>query len=86
MDCFTPCIHRSTDLETFDIDPGVALAYAYDFVCNGNDLRWSIVSTGGTFKNGVRRHGAAEGAGAEKFGFSSTPSTTVRRHTADRPG
>ena len=26
------------DLETFDIDPGAALAYAYDFVCNGNEI------------------------------------------------
>src|SRR5512133_808816 len=26
------------DLETFDIDPGNALAYAYDIVCNGNEI------------------------------------------------
>ena len=27
------------DLETFDSDPGSALAYAYDIICNGNDRR-----------------------------------------------
>ena len=26
------------DLETFDTDPGSALAYAYDVVCNGNEI------------------------------------------------
>src|SRR4029453_267535 len=26
------------DLETFDSDPGSALAYAYDIVCNGNEI------------------------------------------------
>ena len=26
------------DLETFDTDPGSALAYAYDIVCNGNEI------------------------------------------------
>ena len=25
-------------LETFDTDPGNALAYAYDIVCNGNEI------------------------------------------------
>src|SRR5262249_24878069 len=26
------------DLETFDLDPGNALAWAYDIVCNGNEI------------------------------------------------
>jgi aspartyl-tRNA synthetase len=26
------------NLETFDVDPGSALAYAYDIVCNGNEI------------------------------------------------
>jgi aspartyl-tRNA synthetase len=26
------------DLQTFDTDPGSALAYAYDIVCNGNEI------------------------------------------------
>jgi aspartyl-tRNA synthetase len=25
-------------METFDTDPGAALAYAYDLVCNGNEI------------------------------------------------
>jgi len=25
-------------LDTFDTDPGSALAYAYDFICNGNEI------------------------------------------------
>src|SRR3569623_1143172 len=25
-------------LDTFDTDPGAALAYAYDIVCNGNEI------------------------------------------------
>ena len=25
-------------METFDTDPGAALAYAYDIVCNGNEI------------------------------------------------
>ena len=38
-----PCTTRSPrpkpeSLETFDTDPGSALAYAYDIVCNGNEI------------------------------------------------
>jgi aspartyl-tRNA synthetase len=29
---------KAESLETFDTDPGNALAYAYDIVCNGNEI------------------------------------------------
>ena len=35
--CTTPS-PRPKDLETFDQDPGSALAWAYDLVCNGNEI------------------------------------------------
>jgi aspartyl-tRNA synthetase len=29
---------KPESMETFDVDPGTALAYAYDLVCNGNEI------------------------------------------------
>jgi aspartyl-tRNA synthetase len=29
---------KPESMETFDVDPGAALAYAYDLVCNGNEI------------------------------------------------
>ena len=37
--CTTPSPRPSRSaLDTFDTDPGAALAYAYDIVCNGNEI------------------------------------------------
>ena len=37
--CTTPSPRRSpSSLDRFDTDPGDALAYAYDIVCNGNEI------------------------------------------------
>ena len=36
--CTTPSPRPAEDLDTFDTDPGNALAYAYDIVCNGNEI------------------------------------------------
>ena len=35
--CTTPSPRRRI-VDTFDTDPGAALAYAYDIVCNGNEI------------------------------------------------
>jgi len=58
-------------MDTFDTDPGSALAYAYDIVCNGNEIG------GGSIRihreDVQRRVFAVMGLGAdeaqEKFGF-----------------
>jgi aspartyl-tRNA synthetase len=38
LDGRTPRLHGAQDLRSFDLDPGAALAYAYDIVCNGNEI------------------------------------------------
>ena len=39
LDRGPPRLHLAKpDLETFDTDPGAALAWAYDMVCNGNEI------------------------------------------------
>ena len=59
------------DLETFDRDPGSALAWAYDIVCNGNEIGGGSVRI---HRADVQRRvfavmGLEEAEAQEKFGF-----------------
>jgi aspartyl-tRNA synthetase len=57
--------------ETFDTDPGSALAYAYDIVCNGNELGGGSIRI---HREDVQKRvfavmGLTEAEAQEKFGF-----------------
>jgi aspartyl-tRNA synthetase len=59
------------DLETFDQDPGSALAWAYDIVCNGNEIGGGSIRI---HRGDIQRRvfavmGLPEDEAQEKFGF-----------------
>jgi len=59
------------DLDTFDSDPGNALAWAYDIVCNGNEIGGGSIRI---HRDDIQRRvfavmGLAQDEAQEKFGF-----------------
>ncbi|MBM0123199.1 aspartate--tRNA ligase [Pimelobacter simplex] len=59
------------DLETFDTDPGNALAWAYDIVCNGNEIGGGSIRI---HREDIQKRvfevmGIGEAEAEEKFGF-----------------
>ncbi len=62
---------KPESLDTFDTDPAEALAYAYDIVCNGNEIGGGSIRI---HREDVQKRvfavmGLAEEESAEKFGF-----------------
>jgi aspartyl-tRNA synthetase len=62
---------KPESMDTFDTDPGSALAYAYDIVCNGNEIGGGSIRI---HREAVQRRvfdvmGLTEEEAQEKFGF-----------------
>ena len=62
---------HADSLETFDADPGSALAYAYDIVCNGNEIGGGSIRI---HREDIQRRvfevmGLSDEEASEKFGF-----------------
>ncbi len=62
---------KPESLETFDTDPGSALAYAYDIVCNGNEIGGGSIRI---HREDIQRRvfavmGLTDDEAREKFGF-----------------
>ena len=62
---------KAEHLDTFDTDPGSALAYAYDIVCNGNELGGGSIRI---HREDIQKRvfkvmGIDEAEAEEKFGF-----------------
>jgi len=62
---------KPDSLDTFDTDPGAALAYAYDIVCNGNEIGGGSMRI---HREDVQRRvlavmGLGDAEAQEKFGF-----------------
>ena len=75
------------DVDTFDTDPGNALAWAYDIVCNGNEIGGGSIRI---HREDVQKRvfaimGLDEAEAEEKFGFL-LERVQVRRPAARWPG
>jgi aspartyl-tRNA synthetase len=62
---------KAESIDTFDTDPGSALAYAYDIVCNGNEIGGGSIRI---HREDVQKRvfevmGLGEAEAREKFGF-----------------